>query len=125
MTSLGRRSLLAIVLACSAAIGRAQSASTSSGPAPDTVTGCLGSVSNGFDFTDKEGNVFHVAGATSGLKRFVNNVVEATGTIDNSGPVHTFTLASVRLKTRIPPPRLRRTFATGRHGLGTETKNTD
>ncbi|HEX6773475.1 MAG TPA: hypothetical protein VF126_15695 [Acidobacteriaceae bacterium] len=74
------------------------------------MTGCLGSVSSGFDLTDAKGNVFHVADGTSGLNQYVNNVIEATGAIDSSARVPTFIVTSVRLKTRIPPPRLTADF---------------
>lgn len=102
--------LLAIVL-LNPSLGLTGQSNSSTPLTRASVTGCLGSSSNGFDFTDKDGNWYRLAGATSGLRQYIDDLVEVTGTIDKSGEqLNTFSVTAFRLVSKLPSPSLDAAF---------------
>jgi len=76
-----------------------------------SLVGCLDGNSRGFQFSDKEGNLYQFVGATSGLTKYVGDVVQAEGTINKlAKPLPSFHLTSTRLVSKVPAPRLSAAF---------------
>jgi hypothetical protein len=80
-------------------------------PGAGKAVSLIGCLDSGFQFTDKEGNLHQLVGATSGLNKYVGAVIQVEGTVSESAePLPSFHVMSVRQISRAAAPQLSAAF---------------